>query len=47
MKGSTDWTGGRFADGFRFRDGKITEYLTFGKRDEALKWACIDGQGPG
>jgi ketosteroid isomerase-like protein len=46
MKGSTDWTGGRFADGFRFRDGKITEYLTFGKRHEALKWAGIDGQGP-
>jgi ketosteroid isomerase-like protein len=47
MKGSADWTGGRFADGFVFRNGKITEYLTFGKRDEALKWACIDGQGPG
>jgi ketosteroid isomerase-like protein len=46
MKGSADWTGGRFADGFVFRNGKITEYLTFGKRDEALKWACIDDQGP-
>jgi ketosteroid isomerase-like protein len=47
LKDATDWTGGRFADGFAFRDGKIIEYLTFGKRDEALKWAGIDDQGPG
>src|SRR3954465_233627 len=31
-KGSTEWIGGRFADGFVFRDGKITEYLSFGER---------------
>lgn len=41
LKAATDWTGGRFADGFSFRNGKITEYLTFGERDAALKWAGI------
>ena len=25
LKGRTEWMGGRFADGFVFRDGKITE----------------------
>jgi ketosteroid isomerase-like protein len=39
MKGSTDWSGGRFADGFVFRDGKIVEYRSFGEREEALDWA--------
>jgi len=43
MKGSTDWVGGRFADGFEFRDGKIVQYHSFGERSEALKWADIDG----
>ena len=38
---ATDWTGGRFADGFVFRNGKITEYRTFGERVEALNWAGI------
>jgi ketosteroid isomerase-like protein len=47
LKDATDWTGGRFADGFAFRNGKITEYLTFRERDEALKWAGIEDQGPG
>lgn len=42
LKGATDWIGGRFADGFVFRDGRITEYLTFGDRDAALEWAGID-----
>ena len=36
MKGATDWTGGRFADGFVFRNGKITEYRSFGEREQAL-----------
>jgi hypothetical protein len=43
MKGSTDWVGGRFADGFEFRNGKIVQYHSFGERSEALKWADIDG----
>ena len=42
LKDSTDWVGGRFADGFVFRDGKITQYLSFGERVDALKWAGID-----
>ena len=41
LKGSTEWVGGRFADGFVFRSGKIIEYLSFGERAEALRWAGI------
>jgi ketosteroid isomerase-like protein len=43
-KGATDWTGGRFADGFVFRDGKITEYYSFGERRQALDWAGIQDE---
>ena len=43
-KGSTEWGGGRFADGFVFRKGKITQYLSFGERVDALKWAGIEDQ---
>ncbi len=43
LHGATDWLDGRFADGFVFRNGKITEYRTFAKREEALEWAGIDG----
>lgn len=42
LKDATDWTGGRFADGFVFQNGKITEYRTFGERDDGLRWAGID-----
>lgn len=42
LKGSTDWIGGRFADGFVFRDGKIVQYLSFGERAESLAWAGIE-----
>ena len=42
LKDATDWTGGRFADGFVFRNGKITHYLTFWEREDALKWAGIE-----
>lgn len=42
LKGATRWTGGRFADGFVFRDGKITEYRSFGEREQALQWAGIE-----
>jgi ketosteroid isomerase-like protein len=41
LKGSTEWTGGRFADGFVFRRGKIIEYLSFAERAQALQWAGI------
>lgn len=41
LHGSTDWVGGRFADGFEFRNGKIVRYLSFAERPEALEWAGI------
>ena len=42
LKDSTEWIGGRFADGFVFRNGKIIEYLSFGERTDALQWAGIE-----
>jgi ketosteroid isomerase-like protein len=45
LNNSTEWIGGRFADGFRFRDGRIVEYLSFGERAHALAWAGIEDQG--
>lgn len=47
LKESTSWSGGRFADGFRFRSGKIVEYLSFAERADALKWADMDVQEEG
>jgi len=46
LKDASDWTGGRFADGFVFCEGKITAYLSFADRNEALRWAGIRGQAP-
>ena len=43
LHGTTEWVGGRFADGFVFRNGKIVEYRSFGERAEALEWAGIEG----
>lgn len=42
LKDATDWIDGRFADGFVLRDGKITEFRTFGERADALRWARIE-----
>jgi uncharacterized protein len=44
LKNSTDWVGGRFADGFEFRAGKIIQYRSFGERRDALQWAGIEEQ---
>lgn len=44
LKDSTDWVGGRFADGFAFRNGKITHYFSFGERVDALRWAGIEDE---
>lgn len=41
LHGRTDWSGGRFADGFVFRLGRIIEYYSFGERADALAWAGI------
>jgi ketosteroid isomerase-like protein len=43
LKDATEWIGGRFADGFVLRDGKILEYRSFWERADALKWAGIEG----
>jgi ketosteroid isomerase-like protein len=45
LKGSVAWVDGRFADGFVFRKGRITRYLSFGERVDALKWAGIEDAG--
>jgi ketosteroid isomerase-like protein len=47
LNDAADWIGGRFADGFVFRDGKIVEYRTFGERDDALDWIGIEDREPG
>ena len=44
LENSTEWIGGRFADAFVFRDGKIVEYRTFWERAQALEWAGIKEQ---
>ncbi|MFL6710350.1 MAG: nuclear transport factor 2 family protein [Massilia sp.] len=41
LHGASEWMGGRFADGFVFRHGLITEYYSFGERAEALAWAGL------
>jgi uncharacterized protein len=42
LKDATEWIDARFADGFVFRHGRITEYHSFGKRADALRWASIE-----
>ena len=42
LHGATEWTGGRFADGFVVRNGKLTEFRTFWDRTDALKWAGLE-----
>jgi ketosteroid isomerase-like protein len=42
LRDSTEWVDARFADGFAFRNGKIVQYLSFGDRADALKWAGIN-----
>jgi ketosteroid isomerase-like protein len=41
LRDSLEWVGGRFADGFQFRGGKIIQYLSFSERAQALTWAGI------
>jgi len=43
LKNHTDWIDGRFADVYTFRDGKVIEVRTFGKRQDALEWAGAKG----
>jgi ketosteroid isomerase-like protein len=44
LKDSANWIEGRFADGFVFHNGKITEYLTFGERADAIRWAGLEDE---
>lgn len=41
LKNHTDWLEGRLGDVFKFKNGKIIEFRTFEKREDALKWAGI------
>lgn len=45
VHGATEWTGGRFADGFVIQGGKLAEFRTFWERADALKWAGIHATG--
>ena len=45
LERNNEWVGGRFADGFVLRDGKIVEYRTFWERKDALAWADIGAGG--
>lgn len=46
LKGATEWSGGRFADGFAFRNGRIVEFRSFAERVQALEWAHLQAQEP-
>ena len=39
LKNHTEWIDGRFADVHTFRNGKVIQVRTFGKRRDALEWA--------
>jgi hypothetical protein len=39
LKDKTEWIDGHVADGFAFKDGKISEFHSFLKKEEALAWA--------
>lgn len=45
LRDSNEWVGGRFADGFVFRNGRIIEYRSFGERAAALEWAGLRVHG--
>jgi uncharacterized protein len=47
LNDSSEWVGGRFADGFVFCNGKITQYLSFAERAQALEWAGIEDSRAG
>lgn len=46
LKDKTDWIEGRIADGFTFKNGKVTFMRTFLERKDALQWAGITAQAP-
>lgn len=47
VKGRSDWVEGHIADGFAFRDGKVTEFHSFSDEQNALEWAGASKPGVG
>ena len=45
LKDHTEWIDGRIADVHTFRNGKVVQIRTFGKRQDALEWAGTKGSG--
>lgn len=41
LKAETEWRVGTVADGFAFRNGKITQFRTFVQEQQALEWAGL------
>ena len=41
VKGETEWREGQLADAFTFRNGRATQFYTFGTLQQALDWAGI------
>lgn len=41
LKNKTEWSEGKVADSFAFKDGKITEFHSFFDKQKALNWAGI------
>ncbi|WP_142694862.1 nuclear transport factor 2 family protein [Bdellovibrio sp. NC01] len=39
LKDKTDWIDGHVADGFAFKNGKISHFQSFLEKEKALKWA--------
>ena len=44
LNGRTDWSDGRIADVFTFRNGKVVQFRTFGEESEAMEFAGVDVQ---
>ena len=42
LKDHSDWIDAHIADVFTFRDGKATQFRTFGDEEQALKWAGVN-----
>ena len=41
LKSKTEWIDGRIGDVFTFKDGKVVEFRSFMKVQEALEWAKV------
>lgn len=41
LKNGSDWLEGRLADGFTFKNGKITFFKSFTENQQALAWAGV------